>query len=151
MFDIRDINWHCNKAQLETELRVTKFYNDMVFGDCLFWGRECSATFQYSDKLDKIIRVEVTVPRDLYKLTKSDTEAIEYKKTFNFLKEMFGEPDQYINIDPQKLKKLEDVYKELSYEHLPRIIWKVDGKLIVHRFKNYWGMIPNTYVSPIHG
>lgn len=143
--DIKNFNWQLKKEELKNSLQEPQSNLDYVYGKCLFWGKDCFATF-YFNSSDIITKVGVA----FYKPSGVGTEAIDYKKTFNTLKEVLGEPQEYININTIQLEKLKDVYTELKYDNLPRIIWNIEEKRIVHRFKDYWGMVPDTYVEKVN-
>lgn len=141
--DIIDLNWNISKENLKNQLKDGICGVGYIFGQCLLWGKECSATFLYEDSFEKIKRVEIS----FYKMSGLETEAFYYKNILEILKELLGEPQHYVNTDPFSLEQLTDVYKQLQYDKLPKIIWYIDGNQIVHRFKDYWGMIPDTYIE----
>ncbi len=141
--DIKNLDWNISSQDLQVLLKQEDLSLDYVYGRCSFWGKECFARFLFSEETRHLKRVEIS----FYKASGPGGEASDFSRTFNILKELLGEPAEYINIDKAGLKELKNIYHELKYESLPRIVWKIEGWQVVHRFKDHWGMIPNTYIE----
>lgn len=139
--DIKDIDWGITKQNLQSKLKEVTSNEEYLYGKCFFWGTECFANFQFSSNRIKCIEVSFFKPNG------PGTEAIEFKKVFDILKNMLGEPDSYENITLAKLMQLNNVHTELKLKELPKITWTRGGNLIVHRFRDKWGIIPDTYVE----
>ncbi len=141
--DLKDLDWGISKSDLLSGLTDEALGDGYIYGKCHFWGKECKAVFRNdgSQNIFNIIQFSF-----LDEVPGPGTEARDFKARLVILKELLGEPQEYININPSQLEALNNVYAELSYSSLPKIIWEVNGKLIVLRFQDYWGMIPDTYM-----
>lgn len=145
--DLKTLNWQISKQDLGNYLEKVTQKLEYVHGECLFWGKKCLATFWYLESSNKIKRIDLSFFDS--KDSGPGTEVIDFKKIFNLLKDILGEPKQVININLNDLENLKDVYRDLNYEKLPKIFWEIEGQRIVLRFQDYWGIIPNTYIEKI--
>jgi len=78
--------------------------------------------------------------------TRTGKEIEDYLNVYDLLEANFGKPNVHQGILIDELRKITDVYK-ISFKQLPKVMWNIDSTTVVHHFRDYWGIIPDTYLS----
>jgi len=140
--DILNLNWNWTKRDYLKNFPQSKICEGKICIDVALRGIVCKAILVFSRFRNKLDKAELIIPDDITQRAKPGSEIPDYLETFDILKTMLGDPKE----SGGSIDMIRDV-SELSLDKLPKATWRVKDIEIVHTFKDYWGIIPYTYIA----
>lgn len=112
------------------------------------WGGvNYKAWLMFSRFLHKLRECHIGFPELTYENDKLRSEAENYTLTNALLSEKLGEPYYRKGLSTEDLKSLNNIYS-VNIEALPHVEWTKDRTIIIHRFIDHWGFVPQLKLCP---
>jgi hypothetical protein len=141
--DINKIKWDVKQKNFIDIYPTLSYYRNEVAVSGRIDDIRFSGKVVFSKLTGKLKRIEITIP-EIVKSATTGSEVEDYINIYNVLMEKYGKPNVIKGIN---LLSSDEIKKAIiDKKNYPQIIWLRGNSRIVHTFRDYWGIIPYTYI-----